>query len=55
MRLDVQLYPGIGRLKQVAYSADTEDQHPSERISPELLNGYRRNTQVSRERITILG
>ena len=31
--------------KSINFAADTEDYQPSERISPELVNGYRRNTQ----------
>ena len=32
--------------KNINFAADTEDYQPSERISPELVNGYHRNTHV---------
>ena len=31
--------------QSINFAADTEDYQPSERISLELVNGYRRNTQ----------
>ena len=42
--------------KNINFAADTEDYQPSERISPELVNGYHRNTQENeRKTAKILG